>query len=225
MMGVEQKTRILAVDDNPVNLKWIEKILEGEGYHIHSAQDGLDCLDSIHGIRPELILLDINMPGMSGLEVCRALKQDEQVKDIPIIFVTAKTDDQTLREAFESGGVDYVRKPVNSVELIARVKSVLSHRALVKRTIEEEKLKGVLETAGAVCHEMNQPLQVIASYAQLMMMEVAKGQNIYNHADRIVGQVQRMGEITRKLMHITKYETKTYLAGENIIDIDRASHP
>jgi two-component system phosphate regulon response regulator PhoB len=119
---------LLIVDDNPINIRVVQVMLEKDGYRTVSAMDGATCIEMAKNGRPDLILLDINMPEMSGIEVCKALRRDEQANDITVIFVTASTDDETLREAFESGGKDYVRKPENRTELLASIEFILTQK-------------------------------------------------------------------------------------------------
>lgn len=215
------KVTILIVDDNPINIKTLQIILEKSGYCTVSTMDGAACIEMAKNGRPDLILLDINMPELSGIEVCKALRRDEQSNDIPVIFVTASTDNETLREAFESGGTDYVRKPVNRTELLARIESILTQKILMQKLLEEEKLQGVLEMAGAACHELNQPMQTISGYSELLLMDISENNPLYRNIKTIKEQIDRMGKITRKLMRITKYKTREYL-NRKIIDIDQA---
>ena len=225
MADLTERSRvtILITDDNPVNLKVVKAILDKNGYRTATAMDGAECIEATKKLKPNLILLDINMPEMSGIQVCKVLRQDQQTKDIPVIFVTANTDDETLKESFESGGTDYVRKPVNRIELLARIKSALDQKELMKKILEEEKLIGVLEMAGAICHELNHPMQAISGYSEMLMMDMAEGHALYEDLSEIKGQIERMGKITKKLMRITRYETRDYIGGRKIIDIDKAS--
>ena len=214
---------ILIVDDNPINIRVVEVMLEKDGYRTVSAMDGATCIEMAKNGRPDLILLDINMPEMSGIEVCKALNQNKQTNNIPIIFVTASTDDETLKEAFESGGTDYVRKPVNRVELLARISSALTQKKAAEKLLEEERLKGILEMAGAVCHELNQPMQAISGMCELLMMDMTENDQLHSNIQKIKHQIDRMAEITRKLMGVTRYTTRSYIGGSKIIDIDKAS--
>jgi len=215
---------ILLVDDSPVSSMVVSLILKkNSDYRTVRIWDGTACIKKAKEVKPDLILLDIQMPGMNGIEVCKVLKKDEETCDIPVIFVTANTDDETLKEAFESGGTDYVRKPVNKIELLARAKSVLLHKKLEKKLLEEEKLSGVLEMAGAICHELNQPMQVVSGYSELLMMDMEKDNLAYTYIKMVKEQTNKMGSITRKLMSITKYETQDYIKGSKIIDINKAS--
>lgn len=217
-------SNILIVDDSPVSSMVVSMILKkNSDYRTVRVWDGPACIKKAKEVKPDLILLDIQMPGMNGIEVCKVLKKDKQTHDIPIIFVTASTDNETLKEAFESGGTDYVRKPVNKIELLARIKSVLLQKKLEKKLLEEEKLSGVLEMAGAVCHELNQPMQVVSGYSELLLMDMEKDNSSYSYIKMIKEQTDEMGSITRKLMRITKYETQDYIEGSRIIDIDKAA--
>ncbi len=217
---------ILIVDDARANIRVLVDILR-EHYDISAATGGLQALELVAGgdpaVIPDLILLDIAMPDMDGFEVCRRLRSDPATGEIPVVFITASTDPETVAEAFGAGGSDYVRKPVSRAELLARVKSALSQRELTRRLIEEKKLQGVIEMAGAVCHELNQPLQTITGFAQLLALQTPRSDPRAEHVEIINAQVIRMAEITRKLMRITRYETMTYLEDTTIIDIDKAT--
>lgn len=217
------ETTILIVDDNPIDIKMEQIILEKDGYRTAIAADGAECIEMMGKTRPDLILLDISMPGMSGIEVCRIIKSDEVNGDIPVIFVTANTDSEILKEAFEAGGRDYVRKPVNRTEMSARINSALIEKRLTKKLLEEERLKGILETAGAVCHELNQPMQAVSGICELLMMDMLEDNPLFSDIRKIKGQIDRMAKITMKLMGITRYETRRYIVNRKIIDIDKAS--
>jgi CheY-like chemotaxis protein len=210
------------MDDDPISTRIVEAFLSEMGYITTRAMDGETCIEKVRRIMPNLILLDIYMNEMSGIEVSRVLKQDEDTKDIPIIFVTANTDEKVLKEAFESGGTDYVRKPVNKTELLARVNSALTQEILRAKLIDEEKLRGAIEMAGAVCHEMNQPMQVVLGNSELLMLDVEYDHPLYRKVEEIIKATGEMAEITMRLMKITKYETCDYIDGKKIIDIRKS---
>jgi CheY-like chemotaxis protein len=220
---MEKKTRVLVVDDNPVNIRLIRAILEKEGYETMSAIDGPAAIEVVMTGKPDLVLLDIFMGEMSGLDVCRIIKSEKETKDTPVIFVTGNTDDDVLQKAFESGGTDYVRKPINKAELLARIRSVLTQKGLMEKIVEQEKLQGVLEMAGAVCHEMNQPLQAVAWAVELLLNEAALEGPLSSAVRDIDRNIEKIGTITRKLQRITRYETMKYVGDTKIIDIERAS--
>ena len=119
---------ILIVDDTPKNLQLLMSILSREQYEIHVAQNGIEALKKAHAIIPDLILLDIMMPEMDGFETCQELKSAKDTEDTPVIFLTALSDTENIVKAFEKGGVDYLTKPFNSAELLARVRTQLELR-------------------------------------------------------------------------------------------------
>ena len=121
MMTNDNDAQILIVDDNPQNLKVLGEMLSAQGYHLIAAQNGTKALSLLENQKPDLILLDIMMPNISGIEVCRQLKQQEATQHIPVIFITALADTKDKLEAFAAGGVDYIVKPFVEAEVLARV--------------------------------------------------------------------------------------------------------
>ncbi len=118
-------SKILVVDDNEQNLELLVAYLETLGCPVVTAVDGVDALDKIAADNPDLILLDIMMPRMSGFEVCRKIKSDPTTRDIPVIMVTALNELTDIERGVESGTDDFITKPVNRLELTTRVKSLL----------------------------------------------------------------------------------------------------
>ena len=129
MPGVDAGEKVLLVDDNATNLQVLYRTLDGCGYTLLIAKDGAAALNIARKAIPSLILLDIMMPGMSGFEVCEQLKQDESTKDIPVIFLSAMDDSQSKVRGLALGGVDYIAKPFQSDEVVARVRThIKMHR-------------------------------------------------------------------------------------------------
>lgn len=124
------KPLILAVDDKSQNLQFLGKLLSDNGYEVGMAQNGVQALNFLRKNEPDLILLDIMMPEMDGYQVCERIKSDFSTRHIPVIFLTAKTDTQDVVKGFEMGGVDYVTKPFNSAELLARIKTHVEMKIL-----------------------------------------------------------------------------------------------
>ena len=124
-----KKQKILAVDDNPINLKILEGVL-GEYYKILTATNGAEALEICANEPIDLVLLDVMMPEMDGYDVCEKLKEKMDTKHIPVIFLTAKTEIEDIVRGFDVGGVDYVAKPFNSVELFARVTTHIELKTL-----------------------------------------------------------------------------------------------
>jgi putative two-component system response regulator len=130
-----QQTKILIVDDEPLNLKVLKQVLQ-DNYRLSFAKNGMDALELVKKEKPSLILLDVMMPGMTGFEVCRKLKNDPETNTIPVIFVTALAEEADEAEGFAAGGVDYINKPISPALVRARIKTHLSlvHIDELKRT-------------------------------------------------------------------------------------------
>lgn len=131
----ESKKKILIVDDVPKNIELAANILQTKNYNITFAKSGPIALEKVKSIDFDLILLDVMMPEMDGFEVCKILKDDEQTKDIPVIFLTARSETENVVKGFELGAVDYVTKPFQTEELLARVKTHID----IRKKLEEKK--------------------------------------------------------------------------------------
>jgi len=143
-----KKALILVVDDNAGNLQILGNMLTNEGYLVASATGGAKVVEFSLKRVPDLILLDIMMPEIDGFEVCRQLKSNKNTKSIPVIFLTAKIETEDIVTAFNAGAVDYIKKPFNSDELLARVKTHID----LKRAYEEiKRLQGIIP----VCSSCN----------------------------------------------------------------------
>ncbi len=134
--------KILIVDDNPRNIEVVASLLSGQNYAIEFADSGEQALEWTAGTVFDLILMDIMMPGMNGYDTCRKIKERDAYKDTPVIFLTAKTDTESLAKAFRAGGVDYIAKPFRAEELLARV---ATHIELKQRRQELKLLNASLE--------------------------------------------------------------------------------
>ena len=135
-----RSANILVVDDTPANLGVITDQLEEQGFRVAVAQDGEEAIRRAQRIRPDLILLDVMLPGIDGFETCRRLKRDEQTRDTPVVFMTALTDSADKVKGFVAGGVDYVTKPFEAQEVLARVKTHLSLHAMQQAIAQQNRL-------------------------------------------------------------------------------------
>lgn len=130
---------ILVVDDDKTNRSLLSIILKKEGYRVIEAEDGQDAIEKGLDTPMDLVLLDIMMPNMDGYEACRRMKEDPRTQDIPVIFLSAKTETRDKIMGLETGGADYVTKPFDKGEVLARVKSQLRIRSLTREVIEKQK--------------------------------------------------------------------------------------
>ncbi len=213
--------RILVVDDDVVSQSLVLRRLSKEGYETAGAQSGSEAIDMVEEAPPNLILLDLMMPGMSGLEVLERIREIREKSFLPVIMMSARTEVTDKVDAFTKGADDYVTKPFNFEELLARIRAQLRISELQRKLVDAERSRGVYEMAAAVCHELAQPLTVLIGYTQ-MLLRKADGEN-----RRVLQQVheaaQRSAEIVRKIQRVRRYQIKDYTTNTNIIDLDLAS--
>ncbi|MBS4030391.1 MAG: diguanylate cyclase [Clostridiales bacterium] len=132
--------KILVVDDNAFNLKLLSDILQKAGYVASTTQDGSQVIKIVNESPPDIILLDLIMPNIDGFEICKLLKDNYQTKDIPIIMITGRTDSESIKKALELGVFDYIKKPIEEIEVIARVQSTLRFKEQLEQ-LKEMSLK------------------------------------------------------------------------------------
>lgn len=215
--------KILIAEDDFTSRTMLQAVLTKWGYEVVATPDGEAALATMQAANaPQLAMLDWMMPGMDGLSLCRKLREQKRPDPLYLILLTAKGERDDIVQGLEAGADDYIAKPFDNEELRARIN--VGRRIIELRTAlaEKEKLQGVLEMAGAICHELNQPLMAISGYSELLLMDIPENKSQHTNLRKIKEQVDRLGEITRKLMKITKYKTKSYLNG-SIVDINEAS--
>ncbi|MCA9706623.1 MAG: hybrid sensor histidine kinase/response regulator [Myxococcales bacterium] len=157
---------VLIVDDAPENVGFLHDLLTEHGYRVLIADEGPLALDVVERILPDLILLDVSMPGMDGFETCERLKQDERSRDVPVVFMTARAETAAKVRGFAVGGVDYVTKPVDGAEVLARVGTHVALRRAraeaARHALELEARHRESETLSRlIAHHLKQPLTAL----------------------------------------------------------------
>jgi signal transduction histidine kinase len=203
-LPVQIKPRILVVDDVLQNLQVVGSLLRKEGYDVLPASSGSQALERVKVRIPDLILLDLMMPEMDGLEVCRQLKSDAAVNHVPIIFLTASNEMEHLVEGFRVGAVDYVTKPFNGAELLARVRTHVELKLARERLREMNDEKN--EFMGIAAHDLRNPLSAIKGFSEMIIEDAealqhqvlqTNGRHIKNMAERMVEMVQNLLDANR----------------------------
>ena len=206
-MNNEQPADILVIDDTPANLQVLASMLEAQGHYARPVNNGAMGVQAAQLSPPDLILLDIQMPGIDGFEACRQLKADERTRAIPVIFISALNDTNDKIKAFHVGGVDYITKPFQLEEVQARVDIQIELQRLRKhdqQLIENQsQLIAELDAfAHTVAHDLKNPLAAVSGFAELMLlpdMAFAEEQKI-EILTKIVLGADKMGSIIDALL-------------------------
>ncbi len=204
---------ILVVDDQPINIKLLERKLQRENLDVLTAANGRECLDVVNRVTPDLILLDVMMPEMDGIETCERLKKNPATNSIPIIFITARSSKEGKLEGLNVGAVDYITKPIDLDETLARVKTQLRLQEAYHENLELQKRLGESRRAAAVgavtqgvAHNLNNLLGVVVGYLDLLKAAATNPDMVRRSVSLIDNAVDRMVNIIRQLSTIATIE-------------------
>jgi two-component system sensor histidine kinase/response regulator len=226
------KPTLLIVDDEERNIRLLKALLAPQNYNLREAMNGEEALQRIAEEPPDMVLLDVMMPKISGFEVCRRLKQDEKTKTIPVILVTALSEKQHRVQALEAGADDFISKPVDQTELTVRVKSLLriksyqdeiSDRLLEiaaknARLLELEKVRDGL--SHMIVHDLRNPLTAISTYLQLSSLDAENlSESQQKRVDRCLFFCQELERMIQTLLDISKMEEGKMQLNREAIDL------
>lgn len=208
-----ENANILVVDDIAPNIRLVAGLLGPEGFEVSFANSGKKALEQVTANDFDLILLDIMMPDMDGISVCKAIKEMPDKREIPIIFLTGKTDEMSIASAFEAGGVDYLYKPFNPVELVARVRThlELKHaRDVISQTNRElqEALTFKNQFLSLASHDLKNPLGAVNAYLGMIQKdsETTIGPKSARFLESMQGMTQHMLELVATFLDKTALE-------------------
>ena len=214
-----ERANILVVDDTPANLRLLSGLLRDHGYEVRPAPSGELALKAAENDPPDAILLDINMPGMDGYEVCERLKANRKLCDIPVIFISALNETMDRVKAFGVGGVDYVTKPFQFEEVLARVRTHLELYRLqknlgalvdeqVKQITRLQRSEAIASFAGGIAHDFNNVLFAITGYTKMVKDELPEDTSVSEDLDRVLAAADRATNLVRQILTFSR-QTET----------------
>jgi two-component system sensor histidine kinase/response regulator len=234
-MPANQQATILIVEDNQENIDLLIYFLKPQHYHIITAPDGIQALHLAEETSPDLVLLDIMLPGLDGFQVCERLKKNPKTMYIPVIMITALKELKDKIRSLEVGADDFITKPFENVELLARVKSLLRlskyHRELEKKKQELEGINESLlrmdtfkeELINLIVHDMKNPLFVIQGNLQMMSMGLDNqaAEYLSKYTKRIERSSQQLLRMVVNLLDISRMQEGTMQIKKDMLDFNK----
>jgi two-component system sensor histidine kinase/response regulator len=216
---MRHSSAILIVDDEPSARETLEALLFREGYELAFAASGPEALACLDELAPDVILLDVMMPGMDGFKVCQRLKTDKRWRHIPIILVTGLDSKEDLALGLAVGADDFLSKPVNGLELRARVRSMLR----IKK--QHDELEATLrlreDLAGMIVHDMRTPLASILGFSELLLRRNLATPEGLKYMDRIHNQAHRLNSFLNDMLMLAKMEHGKPILNRSIVDMNQ----
>ena len=226
---MKTKRKILAVDDNVMFLKSLTTSLKKYGYTVIQGKTGKEALQLNKKHKPDLILMDLSMPEMDGLEACKAIKRQNPKRFVPIIFITAKKNTADVLKCLDSGADEFIAKPFKIEEVAARVRSMLRIKQLTEELqqaqqdlIETREIAAIAATAVTVNHNINTPLSGIMIHTELLSSKIpasAKSDCQY-HIDAIKHEADKIAALNNKLKKLSKPNFIDYVPGTAMLRLD-----
>jgi len=218
--------RILVIDDLPENVFLLQDRLEHAGFLVITAYDGKSGIEKAIKELPDLILLDVMMPDITGIEVCKTLVSNEATQGIPIILVTAKSDAEDTKEGLEAGAFDYIKKPFNRVELLARVHSALKLSDANKLLLDAEKKNTFVATVVTANHKIKQPLTLLSLSSAALKRELKKEnlskEAILNRINYIDIAIKEINDVLNQLNAIKDPVLSDYTRDIKMIKVENS---
>ena len=214
--------KILIADDDLTLRNLLTGLLPKWGYQVMAVADGLAAAAVLaQSDAPQLAILDWMMPGQDGIQLCRTLRSSQRSNPLYLVLLTARNQTSDIVQALDAGADDCISKPFDPDELRARIHVGRRVLGLQSELRDQERLQGIVQMAGAVCHEMNQPLQVILGVAELLLAQQNPSSLPDPLLERLREATKRLGQVTHQVRTITHGRTKPYLgSARSIIDLD-----
>lgn len=221
MEGTKEVAKVLIVDDSAVGRMLLKEVLSRDpaGYDISLAESGPVALEKIASQMPDIILLDVMMPGMDGFDVCRALKADKKTAAIPILFITAMESVQGMVKGFQEGAADYIMKPFIPEEVSARVASHLRIKKAETERLQMGNLEAIKNMVVTYNHNMNQPLMAALTYLELLLAQTGGEDKRHASLQKAKAEMGKISAIMKKIQELEKFKPVDYVGDIKMFDL------
>lgn len=224
-----EKPRILIIDDDPLAVELLTTRLSRQGYEVTSTLSATEGLAAGKRVRHHLVLLDVLLPEMSGFDVCRKLNETHKDRYVPIILLTSMDDTESKVKGLESGAYDYVTKPFDAQELLARVRAALRTKRLYdelnetrEKLTEAERLAAMGKMIITLNHEINNPLQAIMLTAENMLSDVPEGDLPRDDLEAVIANCGRIKAVLNQITSLKRIRSAPYAGGADMLDLDKS---
>jgi DNA-binding response OmpR family regulator len=209
---------VLLVEDQDRIARGLQELLGFEGFRVSRANDGPSALDVAASERVDAVVLDVMLPGMSGFEVCRALRGRDATRDVPILMLTGLSDTPSKLQGFETGADDYLVKPVVARELSARIRKHLATQWRNTREVHDQRLQAIGQIATSVGHEINNPLSAALGTLEIILLRAVLSPEV--RRDLLQCQ-EHLWRIATTLSHLSNVRDRTvpYVGADTMIDL------
>ncbi len=222
---VPETGRLLIVEDETVFLKLLRMILEDEGYEVYSAENGQDGVSIAQQVKPDLIIMDINMPVMNGFQAADILHRDDDLKDVPILFLSAQQDISSKAKGFELGAVDYIVKPFDPTELVTRIRSRLSFKQRNRNAEAKARVDTLSQLIVTIAHHLNNSVSIINGSMDLLNEMPASQEDMDEATQKIKRECNKISCVIESLKDMANTEeikTMDYLGAKDaMLDISK----
>jgi DNA-binding response OmpR family regulator len=223
MNPTDRPERILIVEDDEATAFIIRKRLQRSGYEVVLANDAEAALKLLDERPFDLVLSDVMMGKTSGFELCRQIRACERTSHLPVILVSARDETESIVSGLDAGADDYLAKPFNPEELLARVRTHLRIKDLQEKLIAAEQLKVAGELAGAAAHEINQPLTILMGHAEMLLSVVEGKPDLVSRVKLILQSGEEIARVLKSIQGLRGYKTKPYVSEGRIVDLQASS--
>ncbi len=220
---MDEKGKVLIVDDDASYTEILKRVIAKNGYEIRVAYDGLEGFNQTLEWKPDVMLVDWMMPGMSGIELVKKIKEHPELKFCYVIMLTARVETEDKITGLESGADDFITKPVDFSELLARVRVGFRIKKLQSEIAELQHESALLEMARTLGHEINNPLNIIYLAIELVNRSLKEGdvEKVKENLNRIYQASERIRNIVNELTTLQKPTFKDYVNGKRMLDLDK----
>lgn len=214
--------KLLLVDDDQMNGKLLQSRLQKRGFECDYVMSGKECLEALKDGKYGLVLLDIMMPDMSGIEVLEEIRKDKKPVELPVIMVTAKDEAKDIVDALKKEASDYLTKPVNIEIAVARINTQLQVLALVNESLKSKQLSTITIMVTTLNHEINNPLAIAVGNLCILQTKLSEDTGALERIEKAMGALNRITEIVKKIEEISQkneVEETVYSGDVNILKV------